>query len=292
MHLPIHRKALNSLTWDIWFSLIRILWCSNYLVSVAETPICPASPAYLFGAVPQSYLRCCALGLSPQFCPPNKTLTRLLGCHFFQSTSPFILGQTDSERLRAQCYRAREWRGQDLNLFSWSLYTAVLAFLHWELGPASSEPSRDWAMQRSWPEGTLFQRAQLYQQSSELIRPLPAISVGMCIGKERRDPRREPTTQLWGRVRKRYRGWDTELRLDRWKSPGRSTGLRAYPGQGRLAAKAWMQQKLGKGWPVVTYWSWHAAKLPGEPDKTLMVFNPLYAESKKRVPMNLSTKQK
>ena len=23
MHLPIHRKALNSLTWDIWFSLIH-----------------------------------------------------------------------------------------------------------------------------------------------------------------------------------------------------------------------------------------------------------------------------
>ena len=38
LHLPIHRKALNSLTWDIWFSLIItiILWCSNYLPFVVK----------------------------------------------------------------------------------------------------------------------------------------------------------------------------------------------------------------------------------------------------------------
>ena len=28
-HLPIHRKALNSLTWDIWFSLTIIFWCAD-----------------------------------------------------------------------------------------------------------------------------------------------------------------------------------------------------------------------------------------------------------------------
>ena len=28
-HLPIHRKALNSLTGDIWFSLTIIFWCSD-----------------------------------------------------------------------------------------------------------------------------------------------------------------------------------------------------------------------------------------------------------------------
>ena len=31
LYLPTHRKALNSLTWDIWFSLIVTFWCSHYL---------------------------------------------------------------------------------------------------------------------------------------------------------------------------------------------------------------------------------------------------------------------
>ena len=37
LHLPIHRKALNSLTWGIWFSLINNnLWCFDCLVFVAK----------------------------------------------------------------------------------------------------------------------------------------------------------------------------------------------------------------------------------------------------------------
>ena len=38
LHLPIHRKVLNSLTWDIWFSLIhkKYFWCSDYLSFVAN----------------------------------------------------------------------------------------------------------------------------------------------------------------------------------------------------------------------------------------------------------------
>ena len=39
LHLPRHRKTLNSLTWDIWFSLTVIFWTSDYLVFVARTPI-------------------------------------------------------------------------------------------------------------------------------------------------------------------------------------------------------------------------------------------------------------
>ena len=73
-HLPIHRKMLNSLTWDIWFSWINCnllmfllpgLCCKNSCISWL-------SPC-LFTAASQSYLRCCVLGLSPQFCLPNKT---------------------------------------------------------------------------------------------------------------------------------------------------------------------------------------------------------------------------
>ena len=56
-HLPIHRKMLNSLTWDIWFSLINsnllMLWlagfcCKNSYISCLLR--------YLLGADPWSYL--------------------------------------------------------------------------------------------------------------------------------------------------------------------------------------------------------------------------------------------
>ena len=39
LHLPIHRKALNSLTWDIWFSLIN----NNHLTLILPTPCCKSS---------------------------------------------------------------------------------------------------------------------------------------------------------------------------------------------------------------------------------------------------------
>ena len=70
VHLPIYGKGQNSLSWDIWFSLIN----SNLLIFrlsgfVAKTRTYPGSPLCLFH---KSYLRCCVPGLSPQFCPPNK----------------------------------------------------------------------------------------------------------------------------------------------------------------------------------------------------------------------------
>ena len=36
LHLPIPRKALNCLTWKIWFYLAIIFWCSDYLPFVAK----------------------------------------------------------------------------------------------------------------------------------------------------------------------------------------------------------------------------------------------------------------
>ena len=37
LHLHIHWKVLNSLTWDSWFSLITIIfWCSDYLLFDAK----------------------------------------------------------------------------------------------------------------------------------------------------------------------------------------------------------------------------------------------------------------
>ena len=57
------------------FLLLRVIfWCSNYLVFVAKTPTYPGSPLPCpFRGDPQSYLRCCIPGLSPQICPLIKT---------------------------------------------------------------------------------------------------------------------------------------------------------------------------------------------------------------------------
>ena len=71
LHLPLHREVLNSLTWDVWFSLIN----SNLLItwSLFQKLLYILAPPYLLGAVSQSYLRCCVPALNPQFCLPNKT---------------------------------------------------------------------------------------------------------------------------------------------------------------------------------------------------------------------------
>ena len=82
-HLPPHRKALNSLTWDILFSLtdgdLLMFWlpghyCKNSYISWILS--------YLFWTVSQSYLRGWVLGLNPQFCLPNKIWFSALGCAF------------------------------------------------------------------------------------------------------------------------------------------------------------------------------------------------------------------
>ena len=88
----MHREVLNSLTWDAWFSLIN----SNLLMF--QLPgLCDKSPyrswllPYLLGAAHQSHVRGCVLGLSPQFCLPNKTFfsTFRLRLFFFFSQQPY-----------------------------------------------------------------------------------------------------------------------------------------------------------------------------------------------------------
>ena len=64
LHLPVHRKALNSLTQDIWFSLTIIFWYSDHLLFVTKFSVTwplPSPP----GSSSQSYLRWCLLGLKP-----------------------------------------------------------------------------------------------------------------------------------------------------------------------------------------------------------------------------------
>ena len=74
LHLPTQRKAVNFLTWDIWFCFINSHLLTFWLLGLCGKHPCiswlPPSP---FRTVSQSYLRCWVPGLSPQFCPLNKT---------------------------------------------------------------------------------------------------------------------------------------------------------------------------------------------------------------------------
>ena len=88
LHLPIYRKV-NSLTWDVWFSLIN----RNLLMFWLLALCCKNSYASwflprLFRAVPQSSLRGCIPGLSHRFVHWIEHNSQLLGCAFFWSTHP------------------------------------------------------------------------------------------------------------------------------------------------------------------------------------------------------------
>ena len=74
LHLPTYRKVLNSLTWDIWFSLI-----STNLLLFRLLDICckllynltPPHPSWEHFS--QGYLRHCLPGLKSKKFPLNKT---------------------------------------------------------------------------------------------------------------------------------------------------------------------------------------------------------------------------
>ena len=60
LHHPTYRKALNSLTWGIWFSIINSnIWHSDYLPFVAKLLYIMAPPFVSSEQFFQGYLRCC-----------------------------------------------------------------------------------------------------------------------------------------------------------------------------------------------------------------------------------------
>ena len=67
--LPIRRKVLSSLTWDIWFSLIinNLLMFRLPGLCCKSSYIFPGSPFSSLEAVSQSCLRCYILGWNPPF---------------------------------------------------------------------------------------------------------------------------------------------------------------------------------------------------------------------------------
>ena len=78
-------KELGMIERLNWIELNWIFWCSHYSVFVAKAPAYPGS-LLASSEQSQSYLRYCVSGWSPQFYPPNKTLTStFMLCFFFFS---------------------------------------------------------------------------------------------------------------------------------------------------------------------------------------------------------------
>lgn len=75
LHIPKDSKgvSINSLTWAILFSLIKSNFLMFWLCVCCKNSYISWLPPLTFPAISQSYLRCCILGLSPQFWPSNKT---------------------------------------------------------------------------------------------------------------------------------------------------------------------------------------------------------------------------
>ena len=86
LYLPKHRKEVNSLPWDGWFSLVS----RNFLMFRLPALCCKNS--HVSWAVPQNYPRCCVLASVLSFIHWIKHYSQLLGCASFFSAdiSPFL----------------------------------------------------------------------------------------------------------------------------------------------------------------------------------------------------------
>lgn len=79
LHVPIPGKALRSLTWDAWVSLLVICWYARLLGLCCRNSCISCPFPYLFRAVPQSSLRGGLRGLSQRL-HLIKHNSQLLGC--------------------------------------------------------------------------------------------------------------------------------------------------------------------------------------------------------------------
>ena len=95
LHLLLSRKALKPFTWCLLLMTSSNLHeTSSYLLKecvldCVYSPLTTISyiltfPPYIFGAVSQSYLKCCLPGYSSHFAPNKIWLTTLTLCIFFR----------------------------------------------------------------------------------------------------------------------------------------------------------------------------------------------------------------
>ena len=114
LHLPIHRKALNSLTWDVWFSLINSnllifrlpgFCCKSYISWILPYLFRAASPSELSERLPA--------GLKSSASLRNKTqFSTFRWCFFFF----FSFDRLSQSKVRNQW---RVWVSSDV---IWSLW--------------------------------------------------------------------------------------------------------------------------------------------------------------------------
>ena len=99
--LPIRRKVLSSLTWDIWFSLIinNLLMFRLPGLCCKSSYIFPGSPFSSLEAVSQSCLRCYILGWNPPFLHWIKHNSPLKKIFIYLFTFKFIVGHAWSPLL-------------------------------------------------------------------------------------------------------------------------------------------------------------------------------------------------
>ena len=90
LHLPICRKALNSLSYMIFFNSQKYFWYSDYLPFVANFYITWPLPPTSSEQFSQGHLRCCLLGSKSTWFPPNKPKSQLLSHRHFSDDSPCL----------------------------------------------------------------------------------------------------------------------------------------------------------------------------------------------------------
>ena len=85
-HLPMHRKVLNSLTWNVWFSLYFIIFWRSTTWHLSQNLLYNlAFPLTSSEQFSQGNLRCYLPGLSPKTSHQIKHNSQLLGCEYFLS---------------------------------------------------------------------------------------------------------------------------------------------------------------------------------------------------------------
>ena len=105
LHLPIHRKALNSLTWAIWFSLIHRIFlmfrlppfCCKLLFNLAS-PLTPRSSSL------EGHLNAVSWAWSPKNSHWIKRNSQLSGCDCFLSQQKWMPQDRGSSLVCYQCF--------------------------------------------------------------------------------------------------------------------------------------------------------------------------------------------
>ena len=122
-NLPIYRKALNSLTWDVWFSLIHKISMMFRLPATCCQLLCKLPPPCVSSEqFSQDYLRCCLLGLKTWKFPLNKTQPSTFRLWLiFKLTAPHIASWNNSKHYFTQDVWVRNLRQLSQEILAWDL---------------------------------------------------------------------------------------------------------------------------------------------------------------------------